>query len=81
MPAFSGYSPTEARKIATGIDSAVNRAKRNAMVESYSEYAAESRACGFDPETLAEYLGEAPTGKIAASSRWAFIPSDELDIY
>jgi hypothetical protein len=79
MPLSAGYSPTEARKIAKNIDRAADRAKRNDRVEAYREYAAESRACGCEPETLAEYLGEIPTGKAAAASRWASIPWNELD--
>ena len=72
----AGYTASQARAIAAKID----RIARNLKIEEYREYAAESRACGYDPETLAEYLGEAPAGK-AASSRLAMVPSDELDLH
>jgi len=70
------HTQTEARAIAAKID----KIARNLKIEEYREYAAESRACGYEPETLAEYLGEAPTGK-AASTKLVMIPSDELDLY
>ncbi len=73
----AGYTATEARAIAAKID----RIARNSKINEYREYAAESRACGYEPETLAEYLGESASGKAAASSRMAMIPSDEMDLY
>jgi hypothetical protein len=74
---YQGYSPAEARSITRQID----RAARNVKITEYQEYAAESRACGCEPESLAEWLGEVPTGKAAASKRLSRIPSDELDLY
>lgn len=71
------HTPAEARAIAALIDSIA----RDQRISEYRDYATESRACGYEPETLAEYLGEAPSGKAAASTRLATIPSDELDLY
>ena len=77
MPTHAGYSPTEARNIAAKID----RAARNAKRDDYADYAAESRACGYSPETFAEWLGEAVSGKDSASGRLAHISFSELDLY
>jgi hypothetical protein len=77
MTTYAGYSPTEARNIAATID----RAARNAKRDDYAEYAAESRACGYSPESFAEWLGEEATGKAAASERLAHISFSELDLH
>ena len=71
------HTPAEARAIAALIDDIA----RDQKVSEYREYAAESRACGYEPETLSEYLGEAPSGKAAASTRLATVPAYELDLY
>ena len=73
----AGYTATEARAIASKID----RIARNAKIEEYRIYCAEVRACGSAPETLDVFLNEAASGKAAASSRMAMIPSDELDLH
>ena len=72
-----GYSPTEARNLAAIID----RAARNEKREDYADYAAESRSCGYSPESFAEWLGEVVSGKDAASERLAHISFYDLDLY
>lgn len=74
--AHAGWTPAEAKRLARQIDARV----RNEQYEEYRLYAAESRACGYSPESFEEWLGETDP-KAEASRRMAEIPADMLDLY
>lgn len=52
---YQGYSPAEARAIARQIDAAAERAANAVALAQYTEYRAESRACGYEVETFSEW--------------------------
>lgn len=72
----AGYSPAEAKRLARQIDAAAERDQRTA----YAEYAAESRACGYEVVPFDEWSGKT-TAKAKASERMARIPWSDLDMY
>lgn len=74
--ANAGWTPAEAKRLARQIDARADRE----LYEQYLEYRAESRACGYDPESFAEWKGEEDP-KAKASSRMAGIPWSDLDLY
>lgn len=76
MSHMHAANPAAARRLAAQI---AERARNEKRAE-YAAYRAEARACGYDPESFEEWLGEEDP-KAKASERMANIPWSDLDLY